>query len=449
MVEKIVNTSTRNYLVASILVVFLLSTSIFALRYLPSFTIPNFYAEDGSVFTQTFLDKGLLGGLFTPFNGYLTLGQNIVAGFSYAIFEMFNLPLYLLPSLYALASCSFLGLTVTLPYILFRKQLGTVGAVLLVIVTAFVPLPASDYAVIGTIGNLKFAFLYWAFLLVVYRCITDLDTRKALIIDALLLLSVLTYAPAALLLPVALYRYRRKILQSINDKQIKTLLQPHFLSLIVLGISCGIYLATVYFQGIPRIQGYLDSPYQDAATMKLLYRSTLYSWLFPYTDGFNNILVSLISIVAFFVAFIINKKQRFVIAFGLWAIAVGTISFVVNRPGLSDYFLTYSRMTPDQFFYAQNLVFIFISIWVLSEYVKTKKRARIFVCGTVLFLLFSAGFGSSFGSNDVGYKETGTAYQNITKACNVAPESKKVKLYLYPGPDWEWLVDKHVACKNE
>jgi hypothetical protein len=35
---------------------------------------PNFYAEDGSVFLQNIIDKGVAGSLLTPFNGYFITG---------------------------------------------------------------------------------------------------------------------------------------------------------------------------------------------------------------------------------------------------------------------------------------------------------------------------------------------------------------------------------------
>ncbi len=111
-----------NFLICLGIVAF--ATLIFALRYRPAFDMPNFYAEDGRVFVNNILHKNIIGSLFTGFNGYLIVGEYLVLDVAVAIYRLFDMHFYQLAYVIPAASCLFMGLTVSLPYILFRKELG-------------------------------------------------------------------------------------------------------------------------------------------------------------------------------------------------------------------------------------------------------------------------------------------------------------------------------------
>lgn len=432
--------------VAKCIFVVLVTSTIFALRYIPAFTEPNFYAEDGSVFVQTVIEKNPLATILTPFNGYLVVGQYMLAEFSVDATQLLHLPFYTIPSAIAVFSCLFLGLTVSLPYIFLRKQLGRGVTFVMAIAGAFVPFIGSDYAVIGTLGNLKFAFLYWAFIICLFRIWNSASKKRVFLADALLVLSVLTYAPAVALLPVLVVPYIKPALKAFKQKRFSYLLKPEIISLGLLAVISGVYLIMVYKNGIPKLPGYLDSPYNAYATVKIIFRSTLYVVLFPalpfLRDAFALILITAASILG-----IVDKKRRWVYLFSLWAILIATVSFVANRPGISEYLLKYGK-TPDQFFYAQSVVYLFAIIWVMSPYIKKLAHwtRPVTTIALVVFAVVSFAIGGSGGKNDQIYKHLGTAEKNVHSICSAAMDDDKVTLQLYPSEIWKWQIPANVAC---
>ena len=420
-----------------------ISALIFASRYQPAFQIPNFYAEDGAVFVNHVIHKDFISSTLSGFNGYLVTGQYLLAELAVGIHKISGLPFYELPKIIAIVSCLFLGATVSLPYILFRKQLGETLAIATVIVGAFVPMPAYDYAIIGTIGNLKFAFLYWAFLLILYRQRIMGATKKLIIVDLLLLLCVLTNVLTILLLPLILLSYKREAISFLKLKKIRTVLSPHMIGLFILAAISFIYLLVIYFKQIPKLPGYLDTPYQLSATPKILYRVTLYSWLHPVTSTFRDVLtIGLVSL--FSIYSLTNRADRKVFIFGSWAILVATLGFVINRPGISDFFVKYVS-SPDQFFYTQSLIFIFMSCWVLKKYfTNTLRHNLLLILITFLFVWWAAPYSSSFGRNQAIYSNIDTAQQNVTAGCQIPGDN--IIFIIYPSVQWNWTVPRSIAC---
>jgi len=420
-----------------------ISALIFALRYQPAFQTPNFYAEDGSVFVNHVIHKDFIASTLSGFNGYLVAGEYLLAELAVGLHTLSGLPFYELPKIIAIVSCAFLGATVSLPYILFRKQLGVTLAVATVIVSAFVPMPAYDYAIIGTLGNLKFAFLYWAFLLILYRPRIINNTKKLVVVDLLLLLCVLTNVLTVLLLPLILFSYKKEGGALLRLKKMKSVLSPHLIGLFILAVISFLYLLVIYFKQIPKLPGYLDTPYQLAATPKILYRVTLYSWLHPVTSTFRDVL-TIGLLLLFSVYSLLNRADRKVFLIGSWTILVATLGFVINRPGISDFFVKYSS-SPDQFFYAQSLIFIFMSSWLLRKYFKNSlKHNLLLIFITFLYLWWAAPYSSSFGRNQAIYANIGTAQQNLSAACSKPGEN--IIFIIYPSVQWNWTVPRSIAC---
>jgi len=313
---------------------------------------------------------------------------------------------------------------------------------------AFVPLPTADYAVIGTICNLKFVFMYWAVLFVIYRKLHANDAKRAVTADFVLLISVLTNISVLFILPFILWPYKKHFVQTLRTRSLKGLIRPPIVSAVLLLLVAAVYAVVVYLKGIPKLPGYLDSPYHWVSTIKIAYRVTLYTWLYPLTSTMRDFLT--LSLLGLFGYFALRKREnRYVILLCFWAIAVATVSFVANRPGVSDSFITYQTIStnPDNFFYSQNLVFLFATIWLIKV-PKGKLSIRqitIALSLVVLFLLWSAPFGSSFGRNKSYYQHIGTAQQNIESLC--ALKTDKINIPLYPNGDWYWLVSAKEACK--
>lgn len=438
--------SRYQYVIVSLIVV-MVASGIFALRYTPAFTSPNFYAEDGRVFTKTVLDQNVVTAAFTGFNGYLVVGQYELAEVAVATQSALGLPFYQLPVVIAVVSCLFLGLTVSLPYILLRKQLGVPLALTAVVLGAMTPLPSFDYAIIGTIGNLKFAFLYWAFILILYRNYNFRSLKKCVVTDTILLLSILTYAPAAALIPFALWPYREKILLFIRKKHKISVLtdDKQLVSLAVLAGVVAIYLGVVLIKGIPAMPGYLDSPYNAKATLKIAFHSTWYAWLFPIVHTMrDSIVLGLLGLTAY--AGLRYRQNRFIFIFAAWAIATSIGSFVINRTGISSFFMAYIP-GPDQFFYAQRLIFMLICLWafrpILQWAGKLDKAALLLVFA--LFMIWSHSYTGSFGGNEISYKNMGSAKQNLDQACKV--KGKTITMQNYPSTEWQWVISKDIACQ--
>ncbi len=448
---------TRNHweVVAAIGLV-VLTSLIFAFRYQAALSMPNFYAEDGTVFLVNIIDHNIVGATLTAFNGYLVVGQYLVMDAAYATYSILDLPFTKLPLLIAISSCLFLGLTVSLPFILFRQELGWVVAIVTSVLLAFTPMPGSDYAIIGTIGNLKFAFLFWATLLIIYRNIHHKNTMKTVIVDCLLLLCVLTNGPVVVLLPFILWPYRKEIIGFVKNKRLELsfLKRTDVISAVILASISALYLLIVYLKGIPVLQDYLNGPYNAAATDNIIYRATIYSWLYPLSQ-FHEFIRSLprsviglvvVGLLAVFLGwvYIINKRGKLVFSFGLFAIAISTIAFVATRPGIGNYMLEYVKF-PDQFFYTQSLIFVFITMWVIAPYIKSRGRQIALVITAVIFLCMSAQWGSSWGENVAVYQQRGNIYDNTYNACHNNKE--QVTIPVYPTEIWNVTVDRDQACK--
>lgn len=420
---------------------------IFVLRYTPAFMHANFFAEDGVAFTEAVLNKDPIGTLFTGFNGYLIVSLYGMAELAFAIMTILGMHFSQLPIIIATLTCLFLGITVALPFILFRKEMGAAMSLIAVVWGAFVAMPGSDYAIIGTISNLKFAFLYWAFMFVLYRVLHYRDIGKTIICDLVLAVCVLTYIPTVALLPFALWPYRQRISKAIMAHKINHLYTPELISLAVLAGISAVYLLTIAVNGIPKLPGYLDGPYEKAATLKIAFHATWYAWLYPIVGLMKDVTVAgLLGLIAY-LGFR-NRKNWFVFILAMWTIAAATISFVANRTGVSSYYTTYTTGF-DQFFYAQMLVFIFVCLWIIKDAYQNlciRDRIAVSLCFG-LVLLTGLKYTGSFGGNRVIYQNVGTARENISKSCAVNNNSPYITIPLYPSVDWQWKIDRNIACR--
>jgi hypothetical protein len=440
----------RHYIWASLTII-VAAALIFALRNLYAFTSPNFYAEDATVLFSHIFTGNPLRVLVTAFNGYLIVGQYLLAYLAAGLNFIIGNHLDMLPTVTATVSCTFLGFVASLPFILFRKKLGVPLSLLLVLLTALIPLASYDYAIIGTISNLKFPFLYIAFLLVIYRLTTkDLNFKQYLLIDVLLFVCVLTNATAAFLVPVILFAYYQQLRDLIARKKIN--LTAPMIGAIGLTILSGLYVLVAVVKGIPKIPGYLDGPFNHQAILPIIDRSTFFGIAYPITSTFNTYFVIALLIVTFTLMtwlFIKKPETRLMLFIASWAIFLGTGLFVLNRPGIGDLYLNYMHKGgPDQFFYAQNMIFIFALGWIGRDFIKKLFNKHAFIVGTVLvlYLLLALPQGTSFGQSAVIYKDMKPIQSNIDKACRQYADQDKVILQIYPTTYWQWRVDKKLAC---
>lgn len=422
--------------------VFLAASFLAYIRYTTYIDAPNFYAEDGSIFAKTIMEKGFLEALITPFNGYFISGLYLLESFGFIINDLFfNESLLSLPAAFGIASYLFWGFLAVLPLLLFWNNFkNKAWPILLSISLAFLPLPTYNYAIIGTIGNYKFAFLFIAFLLLIKRLQMKPSGKGIHFIDAALVLCAFTNAAIYLLLPFALLTYwpgRSRVLTAGFWK--KLLRSRGFLSLLIVYAFAALQVLYIIAQGgIQDTPGYLQEPYQWAKTIEIfLHRSILFPLDHLFLKDLSNILVVAGTAVLGFILYKLAKREhRNVLFLGLFAILGSVLLFVVQRPGVSHHFTGYTSSGPDQFFYAQNMIFLFVIFYIFGKFLDERTK-RFDVLRAGLFILLSCITLGSIIGNDINRGElmnrsTGSLGYAIQEQCRLNPEATKVTVPLYP-----------------
>ncbi len=417
-------------------IILTLASYLFYRRFPNSYSFPNFYAEDGRDFAKNLINTGFFRSLGTTFNGYYIWGIYILEQIGLVVNRLFFSGEFAnIPRSFSIVSYCFLGFTATLPLLLFRKYFKSITLLLIILLSIFVPLPGSDYAVIGTIGNLKFAFIYIAFLLLVYRHLMPANSKKVYLIDVGLLICAYTNITVYPMMLFALVRY----IPQVKGKDFyKSLLKDRsFQSLIVLGIAMLPQLYIVKHYGVPELKGYLDAPYNFARTIEIFVsRSYLYGILFPVNKLLNDFIVCLVFAFIFFVGVLYPSKHRKVFLFGIFSVFLATFLFAVKRTGISDSFLGYKDGGPDQFFYTQNLIFYFIFILVLTQIVDLIKNTairRTIYTGLILVVVFwFAPKANSTVMTGFEQRTVGDIYSVSQQACKTDPDNS-IDIPVYPA----------------
>lgn len=429
----------------------------------------NFYAEDGSVFLQNIIDKGWLHALVTPFNGYSVIGMYLIEGFGWILNVLFGHEgLLSLPAYFALASIIFMASVIALPYLLFRKSFGVAKTLIIVLFGALVPLPSSPHIVIGTVGNQKWMFMYLAFLLVLYRLknYKKLSLYALLCVDIGLLISAYTNTTVYLLIPLLAIPYlhevwvtRRKGVMNVIRKLI---MRPDTISLVLLIILLLPQVLYVALNGIPKLPGYLDSPYNFQRTIEIFIHRT---YLFGITSLFNKYMSDLVVLGIFGVIVALGwrylkKFERTAFFIGLYAAGVASALFVLNRPGVSDFFFGYMRYGsgPDQFFYAQTLIMyipIVLLAFALAYLIKNAayRYAAIFLF--VAFVVLSAVISNAIlverWRNASVFENDGRTFINQSiVACNQRKgDTLNVVVYPYSNGQFDLAVKRSLVCNKD
>lgn len=429
----------------------LLASVIVFLRFPNNFTAPNFYGEDGSIYFINIHRDGYLRALMTSFNGYFITGLYLILGLGLAINSvLFSSNFADLPRSLSIVSYLFIGFSITLPLLLFRKQLKPYWAVLLVLLSAFIPLRQSDYAVLGTIGNLKWLFLYIAFLLAVYRYINYKQKwNRLILVDLGILICAYTNSATYLLIPIIFLPYILDTLKIYKNTKKFNFTQPNSIwSLCALAVLLLPQLIYVKINGIPRIVGYLDTPFNSSRAIEIFIgRSFEYGFTYGFYGPFSNLLAMVVFVVTIlFLYFFYDKKYRPILFIGIYAVFCATLLFVINRPGISDYFFGYKNGGPDQFFYAQNLIVYFVTIAAFFSKNISKMTKYLIIFFLILFIFANLPFSSSVGRNDFMQKNRGDIYSKLKAQCQKPAE--KFTLAIYPVEGWEMPANKTFACRG-
>lgn len=427
--------------------------AILHMRYPLNFDIPNFYAEDGAVYVENVLDKGWLAALFTPFNGYLVIFQYGVVCLGMLINTVAGSGFDTIPKALSVASYFSISVICTLPWVLFRRRIGSIWAGIMILFLLSVPLGSSDFTVIGTIGNLKFAFFFAAFLLVLYRIDSELcpeGSGRMHLVDFLLLLCLLTNILVIALLPFILYRYWTYAKDLITRKSVqKALHNRGLISLCVLGFVSIVYVLIVYISGIPEMKGYLDGPLHLRGLINALYRSSWYGVFYPIYTTMN--LAAVIGLLMLTPTILLIKRHRVASVLGLWAIFVSTVGFVFNRPGVTEFFMQYSADGgPGQFFYGATMIFIFLVFYLSADWFNAQKiKSKILTILIIaIYAVWAIPFAGDGTKNYARYSMRPTITQAIEQACRDQRNGNRVVIEIYPSPGWQMDVDRRVACEQ-
>ena len=431
-----------------------LSTIVLLWRYPNNFTHPNFYAEDGSIFLQNIIDKGWVNSLVTPFNGYFVFGVYLLTQFGIFINWVFGSGTLLsLPTYLSLGSVIFMASVISLPYILFQTIFGKSRSLMVVIFSLLLPLPMSPHIVVGTVGNQKWIFIYLAFLVSLYRILSygKLRAKSFLFTDITLFISAYTNSTVYVIIPLLFVPYLKNIWASKNKIGLKKSLlieldKTDLRSLLVLTFALIPQVLFVLIHGIPKIQGYLDSAFNPSRAIELFINRT---YLFDFTHVINGYLNDFIVVVLFVIMFVLGwvllkQKERTAFLLAIYSAGLASLLFVINRPGVTDFFSNYSASGsgPDQFFYAQSLIMYFpitLLIFAISSQFKQGKfkKSTLLICS---LLLVTAGLYSNYKyvgqwrNASVFENSVGTFIDQSLVACNSKP-GKTVKIVVYPYED--------------
>ncbi|MDB5178145.1 MAG: hypothetical protein JWN01_88 [Patescibacteria group bacterium] len=428
------------------------ATVIYFWRFPNNLLYPNFYAEDGSILARNILAHGWGQALMTTFNGYYIWGLYLLEGAGFALNSLiYHGQLVDLPKSFALISYGFLGFTAALPVLLLRPYINLAWRVVAGIAIAFVPLPTTDYAVIGTIGNLKFLFVPIALMLLLYRIALPRSSRRIILADVGLMLCVYTNVTVYALLPAILLADGLRPRQLWHMRGVLRRNNVALWSAVGLGLAVCYQLYVVATQGIPPTPGYLDTPIQPGALVEVgVARSYLFPLIYWCYKSFNNItIIGSALVLTGLVVYFGRQANRRAYALMALAIALMTGLFVATRPGVTALYKGYFGSGPDQFFYGQNIVFLLAIVLLAADGLRRLRPAwrpfaPMLLAGLLLVPTAQAG---SYGARDFMQHDIGTIKANAQKAC--AREGASVTLPLYPVAGFNLSAPRSQVCTAE
>ena len=448
--RELIRRHPRLALTALFLVVWSITSYIFFLRCPNNFTSPNFYAEDGKDFLANILRQGPIQALFNPFNGYFIVGIYLIGDVARLLNHLFWDGAYIeLPRSIALASYLFLGFCAALPVITLSKILRPMCLGLVVLALSFTPMPGNDYVVIGTLGNLKFAFGFIAVLLLAKRWSLSRHSQLIPLLDLGILICAYTTASVYLLVPFYLLcdglRPRQLFSQQAWRKTNLSLWSALGLGLLML-----LQLVYVATHGIPKLPGYLDSPFQYSEAIEIfLGRSVLFGFAPGLYRYFNDLIVVTASIILVAGLLLAARRRGLALAFAsLYSAVLASVLFLINRPGLSGLFQHYGWSGPDQFFYAQTMLSIVAGVVllqaVLTHYVRSWIRFAVLVVAVIL-VSKSLPSVSSYGKDKSMENARGTVYAAAKTACKTT-SGDELKVNIYPTAPWQVIAKRAEVC---
>jgi len=441
-------------LIILFLFVWTVATCIFYHRFPQNYRYPNFFAEDGDHFTANIMGKGFIGALLTPFNGYFIFGIYILTELGFLLNSLLHHGQFAdLPASYALVSYAFFGLCAALPVLLLHSYVRLPYLLALALLIALLPMPSFDYGTIGTIGNLKFAFVYISFLLVLYRLRLPKNAKRIFIVDFVLAIGMFTTAGCYIALPFILFS--PNMLPNIREwkkKQgwLSLLTRDNYAlwSFIALGVIAATQVLYVAIHGTPTLPGYLDQPYQWHKTIEVfIARPYLYPFVAGIYHHLRGVFVLAISAVALFLLLRYGTKgNRFLYIFGITTIFFTTAVFIYNRTGVSFHYDHYQTSGFDNFYYTQNFIALTLGVVLLADLAK-KWRTIAYAGVPIIILLVVLNMNytnHSYAPNDFMQYQISPLKTQLKTLCQ--KDTPNVMFSIYPFTFLHMTVPHDTAC---
>ena len=435
------------------LMCFILTFGILFLRYPNAFFNANFYAEEGKFWLVSIMENGFFSSVFEKFNGYLISGMYTMVYIAYILNEFITQQFVYMPVFMAFVANVFFAAVVCTPILLFYKRLSPALLFLLAVFSSFVPLGGWDYAVIGVIGDMKFLFVYLAFILTLYRFSIKENEKKMFAVDGLLVLSAFTNLTVFFIVPVIYLNYLKRIIR--KEKSFKESLKGRgVISALVMAAIFSAYAISIAIQGLSKPTNYLTEAYVFEKTVDIFIGT---SYIQPLLRGvyhmMNDGIVIGILAVVLGLMFFFGKKQKHLLIylFGIYSIFIATFVFVATRTGVHKYFNDYMGTAPSQFFYAQNIIFIFLLIFLIQDIISSKKLnkwLRWLVASVIIIALtssipFSGTFGHSKNMNK-SLAKIGTFEANLNRECKGPNDLFEIP--IYPNDKQFIVLTREIAC---
>jgi hypothetical protein len=396
----------------------------------------GFYAEDGSDYIEGMLNHGFVHTLNRARPDYFVLGNIFLTQLSVWAWKLVGSgDILSLPLVLSVTANLFYAVVFALPWLLFRT---THPAYLfgLWLCSVFVPLGASDFEVFGRMANTGFVFLYLAFLLAWYRHTMD-ESFAVLPVDLGLAFCAWTNPLCFALFPLLLWRFWR----SRDDRLIDVISRPTFLSGVLLAVLCA--PAAIKIIRAPKREhaGAARVTLTKRAAIEMgVARNALHPLVHPVYHSMRTsiVLVCAALLTAAFV-FYGRPERRWLYAAGAFMVGCSSLVLVATRPEV-QLPPHYTGTFPDRYYFAQNLIVLFLLTHLLEDFVaRTRRQWRTSWLVPVALLVFyftDVTRQSTFGKGSPVLTGQGDFRYCVRRAVE---ERAFCDLQGTPRPDGEYL----------
>jgi hypothetical protein len=275
-----------------------------------------------------------------------------------------------------------------------------------------------------------------------------------ILIDLGILLSAYTSLSVYALVPVVYLPYIAALVRrQLSWRQLWH--DVSFLSAIGLGLLLSIQPIIMLGWGTATVSGYAESPFDITKSIEIIiarsfYYPLIHSFYHHFTDWLT---VLLLAVTAFGIWRYALKSHQWLYLFGMYSIVITTLLLIINRSGIHTFFNHYTSGGPSHFFFAQNLIAVFLLVLFLQDSADIiKNKLYTLLSFGVLGFLFLWGLPEAgvWGKDTTMAQEVGTFKANAEVACRTSsPDQRELTVRLYPNaPLILWKVPINILCAD-